>query len=59
MFAEGPEGFTGGLSAANYRTITDASSASATRDLAELVDLGALRKEGEFKHSRYYLALEV
>ena len=59
MFAEGPEGFTGGLSAANYRTITDASSASATRDLAELVNLGALRKNGELKHSRYYLALGI
>jgi Fic family protein len=58
MFAEGPNGFKGGLSAANYRTITDATSATATRDLAELVGLGALRKEGVLKHTRYYLALE-
>ncbi|WP_340318137.1 Fic family protein [Rhizorhabdus argentea] len=57
MFAEGPEGFRGGLSAANYRTITDAASATATRDLAKLVELAALRKEGELKHTRYYLNL--
>lgn len=57
MFAEGPDGFRGGLSAANYRTITDAASATATRDLAELVELKALRKEGELKHTRYYLNL--
>jgi Fic family protein len=58
MFAEGPDGFTGGLSAANYRTITDAAPATATRDLAELVELEALRREGELKHTRYYLKLD-
>lgn len=57
VFAEGPDGFKGGLSAANYRTITDAAPATATRDLAELVELEALRKEGELKHTRYYLDL--
>jgi Fic family protein len=57
MFAEGPDGFTGGLSAANYRTITDAAPATATRDLAELVELAALRKEGQLKHTRYHLNL--
>jgi Fic family protein len=58
MFAEGPDGFKGGLSAQNYRTITDAASATATRDLADLVELGALRREGERKYARYYLAFE-
>lgn len=57
MFAQGPDGFDGGLSAANYRTITGALSATATRDLAELVALGALRREGELRYTRYYLAL--
>ena len=56
IFSEGPDGFKGGLSAHNYRTITDAASATATRDLAELVELGALRREGERKSSRYYLS---
>ncbi|MCT2400429.1 Fic family protein [Novosphingobium mangrovi (ex Huang et al. 2023)] len=55
MFAEGPDGFKGGLSAANYRTITDTLSATATRDLAELVSLGVLRKEGELRYTRYHL----
>jgi Fic family protein len=59
IFAEGPDGFKGGLSAANYRTITDATSATTTRDLAELVALRALRKEGELRHTRYYLALDA
>lgn len=50
MFAEGPHGFKGGLSAANYRIITDAAPATTTRDLAALVELGALRRKGELKH---------
>lgn len=59
MFAEGPDGFKGGMSAANYRTITDATSATATRDLTELVALAALRREGELRYTRYYLVLEI
>ena len=55
MFAEGPDGFTGGLSAHNYQTITDAAPATATRDLAKLVELGALYRTGEHRHARYYL----
>src|ERR1044072_1454432 len=46
MFAEGPDGFRSGLSAANYRTITDAAPARPPGDLAELVELEALRREG-------------
>jgi len=34
-----------------------ADAATATRDLAELVSLGALRREGERKSTRYYLTL--
>lgn len=37
MFAEGPNGFIGGLSAENYISITKTSRATATRDLADLV----------------------
>ena len=55
IFAEGPDGFEGGLSARNYRTITGATAPTATRDLAELVQLHALRREGERKATRYYL----
>ena len=55
LFEAGPNGFEGGLSASNYRNITRATSATATRDLSDLVDKGALRREGELKHTRYFL----
>lgn len=55
MFREGLEGFKGGLSAENYLKITNTSRATATRDLQSLVELGALRKTGELKHTRYWL----
>lgn len=57
MMSEGPAGFSGGLSAHNYRTITDATSATATRDLAELVELGALSRSGERRYARYNLTI--
>lgn len=57
MLREGPEGFTGGLSAGNYATITGASPATATRDLADMVTKGALLREGELRHARYYVAI--
>ena len=59
MFREGPEGFKGGMSAGNYATITNASPATATRDLAELVNLGALNRSGERRHARYQLAVPL
>jgi Fic family protein len=55
MFREGLDGFKGGLSAENYLKITNTSRATATRDLQNLVELGALRKTGELKHTRYWL----
>jgi Fic family protein len=58
MFREGPEGFKGGLSASNYSTITGASPATTTRDLADLVEKGALSRTGERKHARYALNLK-
>lgn len=57
LFDAGVEGFKGGLSADNYRRITGAPVSTATRDLAGLVDLGALRRTGEKKGTRYYLNL--
>src|SRR5437879_2293905 len=59
MFREGPEGFSGGLSAGKYATITGASPATATRDLVDLVDKGALVRAGERKHARYQLKVRV
>lgn len=57
MLREGPEGFKGGLSAGNYSTITGASPATTTRDLADLTERGALVRTGERKHARYALNL--
>lgn len=53
---QGPDGFEGGLSAGNYRTITGAALAIATRDLADLVEKGALIRTGEHRYARYRLA---
>ncbi len=57
MFEEGPDGFKGGLSAENYIAITKTSRSTATRDLVELVEKGALVKTGELRHTRYSLNL--
>lgn len=55
MFAEGLDGFKGGLSAENYISIANTSRATATRDLNDLMALGALEKTGELRHTRYRL----
>jgi Fic family protein len=59
MLREGPEGFRGGLSAGKYISITGASPATATRDLADLVEKGALVREGELRHARYRLSIPM
>ncbi len=53
MLREGPEGFRGGLSAGKYISITGTTTATATRDLADMVTKGALVREGERRHARY------
>lgn len=58
MFRDGIDGFKGGLSAENYITIAKTSRATATRDLQELVAIGALTRTGELRHTRYHLRLE-
>ena len=57
IFREGPDGFEGGLSAGNYRTITGTSLATATRDLSDLIEKGALIRTGERRYARYRLAI--
>jgi Fic family protein len=59
MTREGPAGFQGGLSAENYLAITGASRATATRDLQELVEMGALVRSGRLKGTRYRLAFLI
>ncbi len=58
MFREGLEGFMGGLSAQNYVSLTTTSRATATRDLLDLVEKGALLKTGELKGTRYHLNIK-
>ncbi len=53
MFAAGPEGFVGGMNARMYASITRVSKATATRDLQQLVSIGALRTEGAGRGVRY------
>ena len=59
MFEEGPEGFSGGLSAENYISITKATRPTATRDLSDLVAKGALARTGERKSTRYHLNIDL
>ncbi|SFN62272.1 Fic family protein [Roseovarius lutimaris] len=58
MFREGPDGFKGGLSAENYLSITGTSRATATRDLQNLVEMGAVTRTGERRYTRYWLTLQ-
>jgi Fic family protein len=55
LFEAGPDGFEGGMSAQKYIRLTSASKATATRDLQDLVRLGALLRRGELKGTRYEL----
>lgn len=59
MLREGPRGFEGGLTASKYIGITGATTATASRDLADLVEKGAFTREGERKHTRYHLAIPL
>lgn len=59
MFREGLDGFAGGLSAANYISIAGTTRATATRDLQELVKMGALTQVGTLKSTRYYLVSQI
>lgn len=59
LFAAGPDGFAGGLSAANYMSITGASSATTTRDLTALVAMSALTRTGGHRSTRYRLNIEI
>jgi Fic family protein len=57
MLREGPDRFRGGLSAGNYLSITGASPATATRDLTDLLNKGALLRAGERRYARYHVAI--
>ncbi|MBU1697180.1 MAG: Fic family protein, partial [Proteobacteria bacterium] len=58
IFREGPKGFSGGFSAKKYMSIVKIPSATATRDLRDLVDKGIFTKTGKLKSTRYVLNFE-
>jgi Fic family protein len=55
LMRAGVDGFDGGLSASKYMALTGAPAATARRDLGNLVELGALRRTGQLKGTRYWL----
>lgn len=46
MFEEGPAGFEGGMNAKKYIRITKTSKATATRDMQQLLEIGAFKLSG-------------
>lgn len=59
MLEEGPKGFVGGINASKYGTLTKISKATATRDLQDLLAMGAIIPLGESggRSTRYQLNL--
>ena len=55
MFEDGEAGAKAGLSAAKWMRMTKVSKATATRDLAELVDCGAIVAHGDGHQTHYRL----
>ncbi len=58
LFAAGPQGFVGGLSAENYIRIAKTSASTATRDLKDMLDKKMLIKTGALKGTRYWLNIK-
>lgn len=59
MLDEGPDGFEGGMNAKKYMSITQTSKPTATRDLQNLLELGAFTVIGGGRSTRYYLNLKT
>jgi Fic family protein len=57
MLKEGLKGFKGGMSSKNYMTITGTSKATATRDLQDLTEKGALIPSGGGRGTCYEINL--
>jgi Fic family protein len=53
----GPDGFEGGMSTRKYESITNASRATSSRDLIELEAMGMVRRVGDGRSTRYFLAM--
>jgi Fic family protein len=57
MLQKGAGGFHGGMTARKYMRITETSKATATRDLQQLHQMGALIQEGAGRSVRYHVNL--
>lgn len=57
MLQAGVQGFEGGMSARKYMAMTEASKATATRDLQDLLAIGAVKQIGEGRSVRYELSI--
>ena len=57
MFEEGADGFKGGMTAKKYINLTKTSKATATRDLQDLLEKGALLVIGAGRNTHYELSL--
>lgn len=55
MFGAGPKGFQGGMTTSKYVRINRVSRATASRDLARLVKIGALEKRGDGRSTHYVI----
>lgn len=53
MLKEGPQGFEGGMSAKKYMAIAKTTKPTATRDLQDLVEVGAFKMYGGGRSTRY------
>jgi Fic family protein len=59
MLEEGEDRFKGGMTASKYAAITGASKATATRDLQELAEIGALLIQGGGRSTHYFVNLNM
>ncbi|MCM4155983.1 Fic family protein [Gramella sp. AN32] len=57
MLEEGHKGFEGGMNTRKYISLNKTSKSTATRDLQDLLDLGAFIKKGGGRSTRYMLNL--
>lgn len=57
MLEEGHKGFEGGMNARKYISLNRTSKSSATRDLQDLMDMGAFTKKGGGRSTSYLLNL--
>lgn len=58
MMKAGINGFEGGMTAKKYMIITGTSKATATRDLHDLLVMGAVSQTGEGRGVRYELEIK-